>query len=387
MANMVYGFRALTGGERGCLDTLTSATVVDGDIAYGIVDNVHYAYTFSASSVAASNPPLVVAPISGTGRWLIAPAHIADHENILINGNLDVWQRSTSGNHTTCSYATVDRWRLGSVQDGVAWHPLTVARSTIAPEGSTHSMLLTTTNANDNRIVCQQRIESQETKKFKGKTLTFSVKWLRTGTLAAVTNLSTNLYYANAADNFATKTLVQTITFTDSLATTPIDAWTPLTCSFVVTDDMATNGFEIEIQIKTDATYTPLMSTARAVGRLAQFELREGSLPIPTRKRSFTEELALCQRYYWRGQLDGRGMGWKYGVANTDLYWGGSASFPVTMRTTPTVTIITDPLYVNCAHKDVTPVTPDGFAHRITVGSTTGSYVAYNGVYAADAEL
>jgi len=383
MANKIRGFVALTGGTLGCLDTLTSASVANGDMAYGVVDSVQYTYVFDASSTAAANPPLVIAPISGTGRWLIAPAHTpADPENILINGNLDIWQRATSKEHTggsNGSYGSVDRWRLGSVQDGTGWHPLLVERADVVPAGSTYSMLLTTTDANDNRIVCQQHIESLETKKLRGKTLTFSVKWLRTGTLAAGAKVESNVYYANAPSNFATVTLVETKTICASLETSSTSVWATYSYTFVVTDNMADNGVAIQIVIRT-ADSTPLMSTAGAIGRLAQFELREGSLAIPTRKRSYSEELALCQRYYditianTRGKVDASGE-----QIETPVVWHQP------MRATPTVTLVAG-TRSNVSDCKIEGTTVLGARHWLMAGAAGGMYALMETVK-ADAEL
>ena len=383
MANKIRGFVALTGGTLGCLDTLTSASVANGDMAYGVVDSVQYTYVFDASSTAAANPPLVIQPISGTGRWLLSPAHtVAAPENILINGNLDIWQRATSKEHTggsNGSYGSVDRWRLGSVQDSVGWHPLLVERSDVVPAGSTYSMLLTTTNANDNRIICQQHIESRETKKLKGKTVTFSVKWLRSGTLAAGSTIAAYISYATAPDNFATATVEVSKTLRTGLETSSTSVWATYSYTFAITDNMAANGLAIQVVIKT-SDFGPLMSTAGAIGRLAQAELREGSLAIPTRKRSYSEELALCQRYYditianTRGKVDASGE-----QIETPVVWHQP------MRATPTVTLVAG-TRSNVSDCKIEGTTVLGARHWLMAGAAGGMYALMETVK-ADAEL
>ena len=70
-----YNYTKLTGGTDGCLDALTDTIVEDGDFALGVVSGVQYSHYFDADSTTAASPPDVIEPISGSGRWLIAPAH------------------------------------------------------------------------------------------------------------------------------------------------------------------------------------------------------------------------------------------------------------------------------------------------------------------------
>jgi hypothetical protein len=69
-----YNYTKLTGGTDGCLDALTDAIVEDGDFALGVVSGVQYSHYFDADSTAAASSPDVIEPISGSGRWLIAPS-------------------------------------------------------------------------------------------------------------------------------------------------------------------------------------------------------------------------------------------------------------------------------------------------------------------------
>ena len=69
-----YNYTKLTGGTDGCLDALTDTIVEDGDFALGVVSGVQYSHYFDADSAAAASPPDVIEPISGSGRWLIAPS-------------------------------------------------------------------------------------------------------------------------------------------------------------------------------------------------------------------------------------------------------------------------------------------------------------------------
>jgi len=72
---------------------------------------------------------------------------------------------------------------------------------------------------------------------------------------------------------------------------------------------------------------------------VANVQLELGKVATPFEHRSYGEELALCQRYYYRigsGSTDDiLGMGGNIGA--TTAYFTGT--YPVEMRTTPTITV------------------------------------------------
>jgi hypothetical protein len=118
-------------------------------------------------------------------------------------------------------------------------------------------------------------------------------------------------------------------------------------------------------------------------------QLEKGSVATPFEQRSIGEELALCQRYYWRVQAAGNGFGYKYGSAGMSPAEANIISHPTTMRTTPTVSRVgTLPTYNNCTFLDM-QVGSDravGVVERVTV-TAAGPYRATGGTYEADAEL
>lgn len=72
MANNVYAFTALTGGAAGALDAIAGALLATGDLAFGVSGGKIYAYKFNSTSSATEVSPEVIAPDSGSGRWLLA---------------------------------------------------------------------------------------------------------------------------------------------------------------------------------------------------------------------------------------------------------------------------------------------------------------------------
>ena len=101
--------------------------------------------------------------------------------------------------------------------------------------------------------------------------------------------------------------------------------------------------------------------------------------------RSFQEELALCQRYYSDGkEFSNSGLAWYYSNNLGTSYARAPISFPVTMRTQPTVTVTSNP---------ASPGTARGIQHRTTYGFSayvnglgSSDYVEVD-EWTADAEL
>jgi len=63
---------SLTGGGEGALDSTDTTTFPDGSTALVITSGATYHYTFDLSSSVAESSPDVIAPDTGSGRWLIS---------------------------------------------------------------------------------------------------------------------------------------------------------------------------------------------------------------------------------------------------------------------------------------------------------------------------
>jgi hypothetical protein len=80
-------------------------------------------------------------------------------------------------------------------------------------------------------------------------------------------------------------------------------------------------------------------------------QLELGSSVTPLEKRPYQQELASCQRYYQIMSLNWGG----YCLAGAAQPWGTSMPFPVQMRASPTMTIIS-PSYIQCSSLVVAPL-------------------------------
>jgi len=192
-------------------------------------------------------------------------------KNVLINGNMDIWQRGTTG--FTTGY-TADRWLIGGTQ--------TVSQSTDVPySGAKYSMDTVSTGANYNII--KQRIESFNSETLIAGTATISF-WAKS--LSGTNTLNVAFYYATAVDNFASQTYINTVGFG-----VPSTSWTFYSGQVTLPSAALSNG--IEIQIYRD-------NSVANEFKLSQVQFENGSTATAFSRAGGTiqGELAACQRYY-----------------------------------------------------------------------------------------
>ena len=89
MTTRIYGFTALTGGGTGALDKYPEAgmpALATDDYAIGHVAGVFYIYWFNGASAEAESPPAIIAPASGSGRWILKGFSFAHNDLASIDG-------------------------------------------------------------------------------------------------------------------------------------------------------------------------------------------------------------------------------------------------------------------------------------------------------------
>ena len=96
-------------------------------------------------------------------------------------------------------------------------------------------------------------------------------------------------------------------------------------------------------QVKNNASNYPDMTTTwyetnDATWELTGVQLEVGSQATAFEHRSFSEELALCERYFY-AYVPSSSM-WRDGYSDGNIYVKGQVSFPVTMRSAPSVTMV-----------------------------------------------
>jgi hypothetical protein len=246
--------------------------------------------------------------------------------NYANNGAFDWWQRGTSFTVSTSAVYTADRFYCYA-----AGANATAARSTSVPTGSIAPYSLEFTGATSQTLLeIGQRIESQYVNALK-TTVTFSAKvFNNTGA-----SFTPNIYIQSptAVDNWAG---VTTNVNNVPLQSCPDGVWTTI----YYTADWSgytniSNGVGVLLEFGAAAN-----GAAKKI-RITEWQVTPTPMIMPFQRSAGTlqGELAACQRYYY--QLGGAsaqvnpGNGHYY--ASTSAYI--TTIFPVTMRTTPSVSV------------------------------------------------
>jgi hypothetical protein len=227
------------------------------------------------------------------------------NRNLLINGGFNVWQRGVS--QTSNGYGSVDRWYF-------------FGNGTNKSVTQTATGLTATQDSGSGVLQLLQGVEWDDY--FKGKTLTLSFKAQSTvAVYIAVRDgaLSTSSTFADVLRDGLT------------LTTPGADGISRVT----VTIPETPSGTPKMISILLAPNTLDTSATSSLV--LEWVQLEEGSVATPFEYRSYGEELALCQRYYWR-IVDGGGNYLPISILRTsDNIRNAGIIFPTTMRAAPAV--------------------------------------------------
>lgn len=240
----------------------------------------------------------------------ISVVNAAVGKNRIINGGFDVWQRGTSSTAIGNVYLA-DRWISAFPTGG------TISQSATAPAGSRYAWNYTASASNAFMQMAQQ-IEFANCYDLQGATVTISFYAKANNTNAGSTNLTVRTRTSTSVDTqiyFTGSNSDNSITLTTSYVKYTITKTLPstfgsLSLEFVVLSSVSGDGFSI-----------------------SQVQLEAGSAATPFERRLFSQELALCQRYYC---LVGSGSAGAW-ASTTSASLG--VTFPVTMRASPTLSV------------------------------------------------
>lgn len=240
----------------------------------------------------------------------LAPSTVREL-NRIINGAMEIDQRNNGGSIAinSSSPVTVDRWRAGCL--GAAGSAQRVA-STLA---GFPSMLRVTGATGVTTAWVGQHIESVNAKALAGKKVTVSFY----AASSVLTGLTCNLKYPTATDNYTSATLVEANAVTINSTLTRYT----FTTSGVMPANIA-NGAYLEFVSTTNLGTGTLDITG--------VQLLPGTVDVPYIPRQYSEELMLCQRYYYKTIAQPLGV-----TLNTADGYSSVVKFPTTMRTTPTL--------------------------------------------------
>ena len=267
------------------------------------------------------------------------------NRNLIINGAMQVWQRGTS--HTTSGGYSADRWWMANATS--------VARSTEAPDGFAYSAFITASGGGNDSI--GQPIElttGSSSPMVVGQKVTVS---LYAKTASGTDDIAATINFRDAKYSGTNQSA-----FGNGETWTVTTTWQRFTTTFTVPSINPTNvlaGLEI----------FGIGSSMYITG----VQLEVGDTATPFEHRSYGQELALCQRYFW-ARLSGRTV--YAGDYGANCF--GQFFFPVTMRASPAVTATTNKTVLSTYHsEELVQIYMSGNAGAIS------SISAFN----ADAEL
>jgi len=291
------------------------------------------------------------------------------NRNVIINGAMNVSQRSTSvtglGN-TADNYHTVDRFKLGCDTTAATAGRLTMTQDSSAPSGFANSLKLACTTADTSIAAGElcalfQPIEGQNLQAFAKGTSDakpFAVSFYVKGNASAT-------YMLELKDTDNTRVVHRRFAVTTDW--NRIEVSFPADTTGALDDDNA-KSLELRIWLHAGSNYTSGTYTAdtwasqtqanRAVGISSFFDstdrtffitgvqLEVGQNPTEFEHEPYERTLAKCQRYFFIAHQDNAGMPTSSGYTFMGIgsYYSSSSvnvgvHFPVAMRAIPTSTV------------------------------------------------
>jgi hypothetical protein len=239
-------------------------------------------------------------------------------KNLIINGGFSIAQRGTSFNSLTASTWTLDRWRYteqstatvtvtqpsltaGEAAGSHYWF-MAVNVADAALTGSDFNMIIYRVEGNDSRVLNWNRT-TQAAK--KDVTVSFWHAHTLTGThcVSIRNDDNTRSYVAEYTQTSANTWQYTTITIpapTDGTWLVGNDVGLTLNFCFAVGTTYATSNadtWESSNYLATPNQVNNMNNTANRI-RLAGIQMEVGTDATDFEYRHFSEELALCQRYY-----------------------------------------------------------------------------------------
>jgi len=274
-------------------------------------------------------------------------------KNLIINGAMQVAQRGTSNTGQTASgYFTCDRWRW-SVGSLGTW---TTRQSTDAPDGFANSLNAECTTADaspaaNDSLFLYHAFEGADlqqlgygTANAQSITISFWIKATKTGAFQvnwknnSATRLISSVQTVNSANTWEYKTITF-VGYTGGAITNDNNKQAQLEMFFDAGSNFRVNPTDTSwaaINNGYSQAYGTNINLGNTVGNqvyITGVQLEVGSVATPFEHRSYGEELALCQRYFYRS-IGGTIVGAYVDSNRVDA----TIHFPTTMRATPTIT-------------------------------------------------
>jgi len=280
----------------------------------------------NASNTGTANLTLDASGNATVGNTLVMGSSFK--RNRVINGNMAVWQRGTgsSGNLTASpTYVSADRWAAEGVTSSTFIQSTSVPTAIAQYSGKLQRNSGVTNTGN---LILSQAFETVNSYDMAGQSATLSFYAKAGANFSASGNtLNFNVFFGQGTDQSVSS--MRSNSWTNqtnsgssvSLTTT----WTRYT--FVVSVPAGTT--QVGMQFYFTATGT---AGADDSFYITGVQLEVGSVATPYERQIYSEQLAQCQRYYYKV------ANYAFGILGfVDVPYRGSISFPVTMRSAPTI--------------------------------------------------
>jgi hypothetical protein len=269
---------------------------------------------------------------SSTSTGLRYQGNYAAGKNAIINGAFNVWQRGTSFNNNGGTY-TADRWVItgSGTAPTVSQQTFTPGTAPVAGYEGQFYLRFDQSSAATAAQTFQQRIE--DVRNFAGQNATISF-FAKANSGSTAPDLKITQSFGSGGSTAVTTTVQASISFTAS--------WVRYSYTIAVPSVSAKtigtgSSLQVYLQFPTSGTWQhDYWGWQMEAGSVATaFQTATGTLQ---------GELAACQRYYYQfasGATKAIGIG----TYNTTTEAYTALTFPVTMRTTPTLSATTGTAY------------------------------------------
>jgi hypothetical protein len=325
----------------------------NGDVASGALDNV---------------PPSNDASALTTGTLPVARVPYVGRRNLIINGDMRIDQRNAGASVSTSSSGAynLDRWNNNNNSGSSRFTVQQNAGSITPPAGFANYLGCTSTGAysvpSSVVLLIRQQIEgyniahlSWGTANAKSVALSFWVYSSLTGTFGGSVKSGTSptsypfTYTINSANTWEQKTIAipgPTSGTWNSTTSTGVEINLSLGVGSQYSGPANTWAYGSDYRSATGVVN--VVATNGATFYITGVQLEVGSVATPFEHRSYGEELALCQRYFYdtrdlQQSTNGTNnymelQGTRHAFADVVGYRGQTFTHPVVMRTNPTVT-------------------------------------------------
>jgi hypothetical protein len=297
--------------------TFTGTVVLPSTTSIGTVSATEIGYVDGVTSAIQTqlDSKLTVSTAVTSGR------------NRIINGNMNVWQRSTDATVTGSNYyASVDRW-VNRTATGTA--SMRVSRQLSGLAGTVYCARVQRPSGNTETGALNMIhiVDSNNSIPFAGQTVTVSF-YARAGSgwTSASSTLGLDFVYGTGTDQFWSSFTGGTNIFSTGYVLTT--SWQ----RFTTTATISSSAKELYLFYNFNGVGT---AGANDFYEITGVQLEPSAVATPFEYEDYSTTLRKCQRYFYSGT-------WVGGAIYDDDYLTNSfgGQFPVTMRVTPTISVI-----------------------------------------------